>query len=61
MHGLQATAYRTFDVAPLIVHKHGLPVGAQIIGDSIADPLCLQMAQWLETAWCGFQPPPSFA
>ena len=28
MHGLQAKAYRTFDVAPLIVHKHGLPVGA---------------------------------
>ena len=41
--------------------ENGLPVGAQIIGDSFADPLCLQMAQWLETAWCGFQPPPSFA
>jgi Asp-tRNA(Asn)/Glu-tRNA(Gln) amidotransferase A subunit family amidase len=39
----------------------GLPVGAQIIGDSFADPLCLQMARWLETAWRGFTPPPDFS
>ena len=39
----------------------GLPVGTQIIGDTFAYPLCLQMAQWLKTAWCGFTPSPDFA
>ena len=53
--GLPATAI------PIGLSPEGLPVGAQIIGDSFADPLCLQMAQWLETAWCGFTPPPDFA
>jgi len=53
--GLPATAI------PLGQSPEGLPVGAQIIGDTFADPLCLQMAQWLETAWCGFTPPPHFA
>ena len=53
--GLPATAI------PLGLSPGGLPVGAQIIGDSFADPLCLQMAQWLESAWCGFSPPPAFA
>jgi amidase len=52
--GLPATAI------PLGLSPEGLPVGAQIIGDSFADPLCLQMAQWLEAAWCGFSPPPAF-
>jgi amidase len=53
--GLPATAI------PIGQSPEGLPVGAQIIGDSLADPLCLQMAQWLETAWCGFSAPPPFA
>lgn len=53
--GLPATAI------PIGQSPDGLPVGAQIIGDTMADPLCLQMAQWLETAWCGFQPPHSLA
>lgn len=52
--GLPATAI------PQGLSPGGLPVGAQIIGDSFADPLCLQMAQWLESAWCGFSPPPAF-
>ncbi len=52
--GLPATAI------PLGQSPEGLPVGAQIIGDTFADPLCLQMAQWLETTWCGFTPPPDF-
>jgi amidase len=50
--GLPATAI------PIGQSPEGLPVGAQIIGDSFADPLCLKMARWLETEWCGFVPPP---
>ena len=53
--GLPATAI------PIGLSPEGLPVGAQIIGDSFADPLCLQMAQWLEAEWQGFTPPPDFA
>ena len=53
--GLPATAI------PIGLSPEGLPVGAQIIGDSFADPLCLQMARWLETEWLGFSPPPDFA
>lgn len=53
--GLPATAI------PIGLSPTGLPVGAQIIGDSFNDPLCLQMAQWLESAWYGFQPPPAYA
>ena len=53
--GLPATAI------PIGQSPEGLPVGAQIIGDTLADPLCLQMAQWLENTWCGFTPPPHFA
>ena len=53
--GLPATAI------PIGRSPEGLPVGAQIIGDSFADPLCLQMAQWLEAEWLGFCPPPDFA
>lgn len=53
--GLPATAI------PMGQGPDGLPVGAQIIGDSFADPLCLQMARWLETAWRGFTPPPDFS
>ncbi|OYU30769.1 MAG: amidase [Comamonadaceae bacterium PBBC2] len=50
--GLPATAI------PIGQSPQGLPVGAQIIGDTLADPLCLKMARWLETEWCGFVPPP---
>lgn len=50
--GLPATAI------PIGQSPDGLPVGAQIIGNSFADPLCLNMARWLETEWCGFVPPP---
>jgi amidase len=50
--GLPATAI------PIGLTPQGLPVGAQIIGDTFADPLCLAMAQWLEDEWLGFTPPP---
>jgi amidase len=53
--GLPATA------VPIGQSPGGLPVGAQIIGNSFADPLCLNMARWLETEWCGFVPPPHLA
>ena len=53
--GLPATAI------PMGTTSEGLPVGAQIIGNHFADPLCLEMAQWLETHWCGFTAPPAFA
>jgi Asp-tRNA(Asn)/Glu-tRNA(Gln) amidotransferase A subunit family amidase len=39
----------------------GLTVGAQIIGNIFSDPMCLDMARWLETEWCGFVPPPHLA
>lgn len=50
--GLPATAI------PIGTSPDGLPVGAQIIGNVFADPLCLEMAHWLETEWRGFLPPP---
>lgn len=50
--GLPATAI------PIGLSPEGLPVGAQIIGNTFADPLCLEMARWLETEWRGFVPPP---
>jgi amidase len=53
--GLPATAI------PIGQSPGGLPVGAQIIGNTFADPLCLNMALWLETEWCGFAPPPHLA
>jgi len=53
--GLPATAI------PIGKSPSGLPVGAQIIGNTFADPLCLDMARWLETEWCGFAPPPHLA
>jgi amidase len=49
--GLPATAI------PIGFSPQGLPVGAQIIGNTFADPLCLDMAQWLEKEWLGFTPP----
>lgn len=50
--GMPATAI------PIGQSSEGLPVGAQIIGNTYADPLCLDMARWLETDWQGFVPPP---
>ena len=43
---------------PIGLSPEGLPIGAQIIGNSFADTLCLDMARWLETEWRGFVPPP---
>ena len=53
--GLPATAI------PIGLSPQGLPVGAQIIGNTFADPLCLEMAAWLEREWLGFTPPPETA
>ena len=50
--GLPATA------VPLGLSKDGLPIGAQICGPVLADPVCLRFARWLETEYRGFQPPP---
>ena len=52
--GLPATA------VPLGLSKEGLPIGAQICGPVLSDPVCLRFARWLETEFRGFQPPPSF-
>ncbi|MEY4749259.1 MAG: hypothetical protein RIQ60_1473 [Pseudomonadota bacterium] len=35
----------------------GLPVGAQIIGPVMGDPVGLRLAAWLEQHWRAFQPP----
>ena len=51
--GLPATAI------PLGRSAGGLPVGAQIVGPRLADPLCLRFAQWLEREYRGFEPPPA--
>jgi amidase len=50
--GLPATA------VPLGLSKDGLPIGAQICGPLLADPVCLRFARWLETEYRSFQPPP---
>lgn len=52
--GLPATA------VPLGLSKEGLPIGAQICGPVLADPVCLRFARWLEAEYRSFQPPPSF-
>ncbi|MEY2686193.1 MAG: hypothetical protein RL375_391 [Pseudomonadota bacterium] len=36
----------------------GLPVGLQIVGPVLGDPVCLRMARWLEQHWRGFHAPP---
>ncbi len=53
--GLPATA------VPLALSPHGLPIGAQVIGPAFGDPICLRFAQWLETEYRSFVPPPGFA
>jgi len=49
--GLPATA------VPLGLSKDGLPVGAQVIGPVLGDPVCLRFARWLETEYSGFVAP----
>jgi amidase len=53
--GLPATAI------PLGLSPDGLPVGAQIVGPILADPVCLRFARWLETEYRSFVPPPMAA
>lgn len=53
--GLPATVF------PLTQSPEGLPIGAQIIGPVLADPLCLRMAQFLEQHWRAFVAPPALA
>lgn len=53
--GLPATA------VPLGLSKEGLPIGVQICGPVLADPVCLRFARWLETEYHGFVPPPMAA
>lgn len=50
--GLPATA------VPLGLAADGLPVGAQLIGPLLADPVCLRLARWLESHHLSFTPPP---
>jgi amidase len=49
--GLPATA------VPLGLSS-GLPVGVQIIGPVLSDPVCLRFARWLEGEYHAFVPPP---
>lgn len=52
--GLPATA------VPLGFSTEELPIGAQIVGPWMSDPLCIEMAIWLEENWRKFTPPPLF-
>jgi amidase len=52
--GLPATA------VPLALSDEGLPIGAQIIGATLADPMCLRFARWLEDEYRGFVAPPGW-
>jgi amidase len=52
LFGLPSTA------VPIGQSPEGLPIGAQIIGPALADPVCLRFARWLEEAWRGFVAPP---
>lgn len=52
--GLPATAF------PLGLTREGMPVGAQLIAPPRHDLLGLGLAQWLESAWRGFVPPPNW-
>ncbi|MDI9336191.1 MAG: amidase [Gammaproteobacteria bacterium] len=51
--GLPATAI------PLEISPQGLPIGAQIVGNTLADKLCLRFACWLEKHYHAFVPPPN--
>ena len=53
--GLPATA------VPLGLSPGGLPVGAQIVGPVFGDPDCLRFAQWIESEYRAFMPPPGLA
>ena len=55
MVGLPATAI------PLGLSPEGLPVGAQIVGPVFGDPDCLRFAQWIESEYRAFVPPPALA
>jgi amidase len=50
--GLPATA------VPLGLSAQGLPIGAQIVGPVLADPVCLRFAKWLEDDYRHFMAPP---
>jgi amidase len=50
--GLPATA------VPIGQSAEGLPIGVQICGPLLADPVCLRFARWLETEYRAFVPPP---
>jgi Asp-tRNA(Asn)/Glu-tRNA(Gln) amidotransferase A subunit family amidase len=52
---------KTANAIPIRQSPGGLPVGAQIIGNTFADPLFLNMVRRLETEGCGFVPPPYLA
>jgi len=53
--GLPATA------VPIGLSAEGLPIGVQICGPLLADPVCLRFARWLETEYRAFVPPPMAA
>jgi amidase len=47
-------------VVPLTASPEGLPIGAQIVGPVLGDPVCLRFARFLEEHWRAFVPPPGF-
>jgi amidase len=53
--GLPAT------VVPLASSPQGLPIGAQIVAPAFGDIDGLRFAQWLESAYRAFVPPPMAA
>jgi hypothetical protein len=53
--GKQACKHRK---NPELAGDLAMPDRHTTIGDTLAAPLCLKMARWLETEWCGFVPPP---
>ena len=52
--GLPATA------VPLGLSAQGLPIGVQLIGPALGDPVCLRMARWLEDGYRSFVAPPGW-
>ncbi len=53
--GLPATA------VPIGLSAEGLPIGVQLCGPLLADPVCLRFARWLENEYRAFVPPPMAA